>query len=203
MYPRLRYAQEKIIFACKKKYFEKRLFDTKLDFHLIKKTKHFWGNFKNTWKSYCFAIKKMLFIQFPYMEIVWEAFFQKKNKISVLSSPDLFIRIKHPQKLVKIFFSTIFRNCMKTIWQAFFYTFDVWNFMISIFGLWRSTRVALTFMSELKGSVWYKKKQQNDDIIDYIIPGCSDWVAKPWMFRLIFKVYGAAVITFKKFNEIK
>ena len=32
------------------------------------------------------------------------------------------------------------KNCMKIVCLAFFHTFDVGNCMISIFGLWRSTR---------------------------------------------------------------
>ena len=40
-------------------------------------------------------------------------------------------------------FSTIFRNCMKIVWQAFSHTLDVWNCMISIFGVRRSTRVSI------------------------------------------------------------
>ena len=34
-------------------------------------------------------------------------------------------------------FSTIFRNCMKIVWQAFSHTLDLWNCMISIFGVCR------------------------------------------------------------------
>ena len=52
---------------------------TKINLRLKKTQKVFGGSFKNVFKSFVFAIKKLLVIHFPYMEIVWLAFFFDKK----------------------------------------------------------------------------------------------------------------------------
>ena len=103
-----------------------------------KKNKKFLSQiFKITWKDFVSPSKKCQ----PYNFHIWELYdkhFFQKMKTSVFL-PDCFIRIKQPQKQVYIFFN-LFRNCMKIVWQAFFHTLVVWNCMISVFGVWRSTR---------------------------------------------------------------
>ena len=52
-------------------FFKKRLFEYENHFAVENKTqKNVRGNFKNTLENFVVAIKKMLVIQFPYMEIV-------------------------------------------------------------------------------------------------------------------------------------
>ena len=113
---------------CFKKIWENVRLSTKLNLRLKKS----WGNFKIKWKNYCVAIKKVLVIQFPQIKLYDKIFFQK-TKTSVFSSPDCFIRIKQPQKLVLIFFQAFFDTL---VWQAFLDTLDVSNCMISIFGIY-------------------------------------------------------------------
>ena len=72
---------------------------------------------KTHWKDFCVAIKKLLVIQFPYKGIVWWSFF-KKN--SVFSTPDCFIRLKQPQKLVYIFFAPFFREIVGKLYDEHF-----------------------------------------------------------------------------------
>ena len=134
---------QKIKFCMQINFFGKRLFGYKFRFAVEKKTKKIFGSkFQNYLENLRVAIKKMPIIQFPYMGIKRSAFFFKKRKPRFLS-PDCFERIKQPQKLVNIFF----RNCMKIVWQAFFHTLDVWNCMISIFAVWRSTRAEKMLMA--------------------------------------------------------
>ena len=80
MYPRLRYAQEKIIFACKKKYFEKRLFDTKLDFHLIKKNKTFLGQFQKYLEKLLFRNQKNAIYSISIYGNCMRSIFSKKKQ---------------------------------------------------------------------------------------------------------------------------
>ena len=59
-------------------FFKKCLFENENQFPFRKnKKKHFWGQFQKYFVAAIFvvAIKKMLVIHFPYMEIVWLAFF--------------------------------------------------------------------------------------------------------------------------------
>ena len=68
VYPRLRYTHKKLNFACKIFFFEKCLFEYENQFAVGKKnTKKFLGAIS---KILEIAVKKMLVIQFPYMEIV-------------------------------------------------------------------------------------------------------------------------------------
>ena len=87
--------------------------------------------FKITWKIFCAAIKKMPVIQF-------KSFKKRKSQFFITR---LFYENQTATEMSLYQFSTIFRNCMKIVWQAFSHSLDVWNCMISIFGVWRSTRV--------------------------------------------------------------
>ena len=69
---------QKIKFCMQNFFFKKCLFEYVNQFAVEKKTqKIFGGNFK---KNFVVAIKKMLVIQFPYMEIVWLVFFFSENE---------------------------------------------------------------------------------------------------------------------------
>ena len=71
VYPGLRYTHKKLNFACKIFFSKNVCLNTKINLRLEKKTqKIFGGNFKFLGKIFVVAIKKMLVIQFPYMEIV-------------------------------------------------------------------------------------------------------------------------------------
>ena len=60
-----------------------------------------------------------------YMGLLREALFSKKKKNSIFSSPDCFIRIKQPEKLVLIFFQP-FSKSMKIVWQKVVMNGIVW-----------------------------------------------------------------------------
>ena len=66
MYPELRYLEKKIL--CKN-FFGKCFFSEKLDLRLKKKTKKNWAISILLLKIFIVAIKKILVIQFSYMEI--------------------------------------------------------------------------------------------------------------------------------------
>ena len=71
VYPGLRYAHKKLNFACKSFFFRKGLFEYENHFAVEKTQKKFWGHFQKYFEQFLnVAIKKMLVIQFPYMEIV-------------------------------------------------------------------------------------------------------------------------------------
>ena len=118
---------------------------TTFDLRLNKKTnkKIFGANLKLLGKIFVSSSKKCQSCIFNIWEMYDKHFFSKNENLGFLS-PDCFIWIKQPQKLVHTFW-TIFRNCMKIVWQAFFHTLDLWNCMISIFGVWRSTQVTAVF----------------------------------------------------------
>ena len=76
-------------------------------------------------------------------------FFKKINLNQFFLSPVCSTVLKKPQKWFN-FFSIVFRKCMKIVDKHFLHTLDVWicmarifvawNCLISIFGVWRSTR---------------------------------------------------------------
>ena len=67
--------------------FTQKKIRTKFDLRLKKNLrKNFGGYFKITWKNVCVAIKKILVIQFPYMEN-YEGIFFKPQKPRFFSSP--------------------------------------------------------------------------------------------------------------------
>ena len=72
VYPGLRYTHKKLNFACKTFFSKKCLFEYENHFKVEKKnTKKILGAIsKILGKMFVVAIKKMLVIQFPYMEIV-------------------------------------------------------------------------------------------------------------------------------------
>ena len=51
-------------------------------------------------------------------------------------------------KQAKKFNDTILEKCKKFVWLVFFHRLSLWNCMISIFVLWRSTRVKVKFALE-------------------------------------------------------
>ena len=42
----------------------------------------------------------------------------------------------------------LFANCMKLVWLVFLHRLSLWNCKISIFGLWRSTRMEYAYIFE-------------------------------------------------------
>ena len=77
VYPGLRYTHKKLNFDCKIFFFKKCLFEYENHF-AVKKHNNFLRAISKTKKRFCCHHKKMLVIQFPYMEIVWLAFFWQK-----------------------------------------------------------------------------------------------------------------------------
>ena len=81
VYPGLRYTHKKLNFACKIFFSKNVCLNTKINLRLEKKHEKFLGAIsKILRKIFVVAIKKMLVIQFPYMEIVWLVFFFRKQK---------------------------------------------------------------------------------------------------------------------------
>ena len=136
VYPGLRYKHKKLnFFLCKIFFFQKRLKLQKRLKRLKLQINWFWIRIrksvcdwkKNTkkilgaiskilWKIFVVAIKKMLVIQFPYMEIVWlEFFFQitkiKKKKFSVVAAQKTLKCFARVELIVQSFFFTIFFKC--------------------------------------------------------------------------------------------
>ena len=50
------------------------------------------------------------------------------------------ILCQNKRKVFRKFDDTILAKCMKFVWLVFFHRLSLWNCIISIFGLWRSTR---------------------------------------------------------------
>ena len=95
--------------------------------------KNVWGKFQNY-----FTIKKMLLIDFSFMEIVWLAFFE--NFFYSVRYIEFYAKIR--KKSLRKIDDANLAKCMKSVWVVFFQILSLWNCMISIFGLWRSTRVS-------------------------------------------------------------
>ena len=94
--------------------------------------------------------KKIPIIQFPYMEIVWLAFFFSYHFFPFIYEETPISIPKQLEKYLSNSIKLILQKCMKFVWLAFFHRLSVWNCMISIFGLWRSTRVKTVYVySEL------------------------------------------------------
>ena len=109
-----------------------------------KKTqKQLFGAFsKILWKIFVVAIKKKLVIQFPYIEIVWLAFFMTKIFYFLFSTIHQNL-CQNKRKVLRKFDDTVLAKCMKFVWLVFFHRLSLWKRMISIFGLWRSTRILI------------------------------------------------------------
>ena len=124
VYPGVRYTQKKN-FACKFFFSKNVCLNTKIILRLKKKHEKFFGrNFKN----FCFHQKNASF-SFLFSTI-HQNLCQNKRKV--------FLKFDDP----------ILANCMKFVWLVFFHRLSYWNCMISIFGLWRSTRVVSGFRSK-------------------------------------------------------
>ena len=131
VYPGLRYTHKKLNFACKLFFSKNVCLNTKINLRLKKNTKKFQFQ-KYLEKFLSSPSKKMLVIQFPYMEIVWLVFFfrkqkQKKSKFSVVAA----------QKTLKLFASS-WIDCSKLFFHNFFFnsyhTISIYgNCMVSIF----------------------------------------------------------------------
>ena len=105
-----------------------------------KKNKKFFGpNFQNYLKNFLCRHQKNASHTIPIYGNCMISIFFKKTRTSVFITR-LFYKNQTSTEISLYQFSTIFRNCMKIVWQAFFHTLDVWNCMITIFGVWRSTR---------------------------------------------------------------
>ena len=91
------------------------------------------------------------------------------------------ITIKYLWNSIKL----ILQKCMKFVWLAIFHRLSVWNCMISIFGLWRSTRgVCRGRIAEGKGSVRPLPKSAGGYLDGYWIPLQERWSSKKnWFCR--------------------
>ena len=105
-------------------------------------------------------------------------FFKKRKPQFFITR--LFYKNQTATEMSLYLFSTIFRNCMKIVWQACSHTLDVWNCMISIFGVWRSTRVICSFhLSSLRFLNWpgfgvrYGNKFPKSSITSDLESNCS------------------------------
>ena len=87
---------------------------TKINLRLKKTQKVFGGSFKNVFISFVFAIKKLLVIHFPYMEIVWLAFFLTKCFCFLLSTIHR-TYCQNKRKVVRKFNDTILAQRMKFV----------------------------------------------------------------------------------------
>ena len=111
---------------------------TKFDLRLKKKTKKFLGQ---NFKIFLCRHQKNASHTIPiYGNCMISIFFKKREPQFFITR--LFYKNQTSTEISLYQFSTILRNCMKIVSQAFFHTLDVWNCMITIFGVWRSTRVA-------------------------------------------------------------
>ena len=143
VYPRLRYTQKKIKFCLQNFFFKKKLVWVQKSFWGWKKHKKSFGAIsKILWTFFIVAIQKMLIINFPYMEILWLAFFLT-NFFSFLFCTIHRILCQNKRKIFRKFNDTFSAKCIKFVWPVFFHRLSLWNCMISIFGLWRSTRGAV------------------------------------------------------------
>ena len=94
-------------------------------------------------------------------------------------------------------FPMIFWNCMKIVWQAVFHTLDVWNCMVSIFGVWRSTRAASSQSSKNVASSCglHLSKYRSHRFLLFVVVSChcgticrissSSWRLKPFFISLL------------------
>ena len=137
-YPGLRYAQKILNFASKKN-FEKCLFAYEIRFAVEKKTKIFLGQIFKLLEKFFVSPSKNASHTIPiYGNCMISIFFKKREPQFFITR--MFYKNQTSTEISLYQISTIFRNCMKIVWQAFFHTLDVWNCMITIFGVWRSTR---------------------------------------------------------------
>ena len=117
-------------FFCIHKVFQgKYLFECKIRFAVKKNTKKsFSGNFKIIF--FCRhqkSVSHTISYNFHIREFYDTHFFLQKNKNLVFLSPDCFIWSSLN------FLSNFIRNRAKIVWQALFYTLNVWNCITSIF----------------------------------------------------------------------
>ena len=112
---------------------------------LLKNKTKKWDIFKTTWKNNCVTIRKRWTNNFH----IWELhdkrlFFQKtKSKNLCLFITRLFFLESNSCRNYFTSFSIIFENCIKkyeNFMPSVFLTLDVWNCIVRIFGVWRSTR---------------------------------------------------------------
>ena len=132
---------QNIKFCMQNFFFEKCLFAYQNLFAVEKKNKKIFGlNFQNYLKIFlCRHQKNASHTIFIYENCMKSIFFKKRKPPFFITR--LFYYNQTHTEMSLYQFSTIFRNCMKIVWQAFSHILDVWNCMISIFGVWRSTRV--------------------------------------------------------------
>ena len=108
-----------------------------------KNQKNFWAKFsKLLEKFFVSPSKKCQSYNFHIWELYDKHFFQKRKTSVFYHQIVLLESYSHRNEFIPVLVSTIFRNCMKIVWQAFSLRLVVWNCMISIFGVWRSTREA-------------------------------------------------------------
>ena len=120
-------------FACN--FFGKWLFSSKIQFAFKKKL----GKFRGYLEKVCVALKKWYSYNFHIWELYNKHFIFQKTKTSVFITRRFFYNQTAAETSLYLF-SIIFRKFMKIIWQTFFLTLGIYNCMISILGIWRSTR---------------------------------------------------------------
>ena len=126
---------------------------TKFDLRLKKNRKFFGPNFQNYLKNFlCRHQKNVSHTISIYGNCMISIFFKKREPQFFITR--LFYKNQTATEIKLYQFSTIFRNCMKIVWQAFFHTLDVWNCMITIFGVWRSTREVFPVSTPKKTTKW-------------------------------------------------
>ena len=103
-----------------------------------KKTqKIFWGQFQKNFKNLCRRHQKNASHTFSiYVSIMLVHIFQIFYFI-LYDTPNL---CQNKRKVFRKFDDTIFAKCMIFVWLVFFQRLSLWNCMISVFGLWKSTR---------------------------------------------------------------
>ena len=140
----------RLSFACNKKTkYENVSLSAKFVYSLKKNNLNFSDSFWLIFWIFVVAIQKILVKQFLYMEIVWLALcYQKKFHLYYLWCTEFYAKTR--KSSILNFDYTISAKLSKLIWKAFFYRICLWNYMISIFSLCRSTRVAFFLKIEFK-----------------------------------------------------
>ena len=89
-------------------------------------------------KTLLWLSKKMLNIQFPYGNCIFSIFLYKK--VIWFIYVEFWDKVISQNKTIWKFVDTILEKSVKFVWVVFFHRLSLWNCMISVFGLWRSTR---------------------------------------------------------------
>ena len=115
---------------------------TKINLRLKKTQNTFRGNFENTLKNFCRRRQKNASHTFSIYGNCMISIFLTKS-FSFLFTTIHRILCQNKRNVFRKFNDTILAKCMIFVWLVIFHRHSLWNCMISIFGLWRSTRLCV------------------------------------------------------------